>query len=553
MSPQLFVLPASGKNFRASLAQPISPDLYQKHLTRHEVEELEGNLEALDTEPMVHAWGASDGSKSHWDNLRSGDYVLVYYGQRYRWFSQVVGKTRNAALAAEIWENGEKWSQVFFLTRLHPVNVSEEIFGGVLPFPCMAFMRAVSAMQRIQQRFGSIPDFIREVSREDKVEPAPNTPSLDEFCEAFADALERSHLIFGSQHIHVVRAFVASAATKRFIILSGLSGSGKSQIALRFGEWLGGSRYFASIPVRPDWTSPESLLGYEDALMRSRKGSRTWNTPEALRFMIRAAERPERPSLLLLDEMNLAHVERYFADLLSGMESDYPVLPNISKEGDAWVQNRQIPLIPVPKNVIVVGTVNVDETTYTFSPKVLDRANTLEFRVAAEDLREDARRPTACDAASGAMLRSFYEVMVDDGWHHKNPSPHLGYIAEELRSIHSALSPEGFEFGHRTFYEALRFSSILYACGEDDKDVPLDLQVMQKILPRLHGSRRRLEAVLIRLARFCLDGDLGDQGVGAHFDPSIYSPEEARLPISFNKLTRMINLLRANQFVTFAE
>ena len=88
--------------------------------------------------------------------------------------------------------------------------------------------------------------------------------------------------------------------------------------------------------------------------------------------------------------MNLAHVERYFADMLSGMESMQPCLPNLSFQNGSWrMHPSKEEKLPYPRNLFIVGTVNVDETTYMFSPKVLDRANTLEFRVGTSDLLED--------------------------------------------------------------------------------------------------------------------------------------------------------------------
>src|SRR6202007_2871683 len=115
-------------------------------------------------------------------------------------------------------------------------------------------------------------------------------------------------------------------------------------------------------------------------------------------LFLRAANDPEHPYLLILDEMNLAHVERYFSDFLSGVESRRPVLPDLifdqpSRQwvlGDVEAQRRAL-----PRDLLVVGTVNVDETTYMFSPKVLDRAFTFEFRVTSSELDAELRRPSA--------------------------------------------------------------------------------------------------------------------------------------------------------------
>jgi hypothetical protein len=204
---------------------------------------------------------------------------------------------------------------------------------------------------------------------------------LAAIADSFGECLRAARLTFGTHHQALVRAFIASLAAKRFVILTGLSGSGKSQIAIKFGQWLGTTAYKV-VSVRPDWTGPEALFGYEDALRVTRSGRHGWHVPEVLEFMLKAAADPHSPYALVLDEMNLAHVERYFADALSGMETAEACLPNLQRDPDGtWLLVVDgASKLPLPRNLFVIGTVNVDETTYLFAPKVLDRANTFEFR-----------------------------------------------------------------------------------------------------------------------------------------------------------------------------
>src|SRR4029077_21228387 len=137
--------------------------------------------------------------------------------------------------------------------------------------------------------------------------------------------------------------FLASILSKPFVLLTGLTGSGKTQIALKFGEWLGEARRVV-VAVRPDWTGPESLFGYENALSdRDADGRLAWFVPAALEFMIRAVNNQDEPHLLVLDEMNLAHVRRYSANFRRGMESGEPTLPNLVKEGAHWRVNPSDP------------------------------------------------------------------------------------------------------------------------------------------------------------------------------------------------------------------
>jgi hypothetical protein len=372
----------------------------------------------------------------------------------------------------------------------------------------------------------------------------------------FSDSLVVAGLLFGARHSQIVRAFLASLLTKRFVILTGLSGSGKTQIALKLGEWLGGDKCVV-IPVRPDWTGPEPLFGYEDVLsLPAAGGRRAWNVPAPLEFMLKAARDPSRPYLLILDEMNLAHVERYFADFLSGMESGKPVLPNLIVDDDgAWRVTADDPQpIPIPTNLFVVGTVNVDETTYLFSPKVLDRANTIEFRVDTIDLSPSARKPQPLAAASPSVAQALQTAASDDNWHLDHPAPQSTAFIEALIRLHRLLTRHHAEFGHRTFYEAIRFSAVFAALGDPAWEHALDLQVFQKVLPRMHGSRRKLEPLLQAVGAFCLAPDTvdPDQDPAATFD-LMKVGQVPRLPASFAKVQRMTQAARADQFASFAE
>lgn len=380
--------------------------------------------------------------------------------------------------------------------------------------------------------------------------------SLGEVVDSFAQALRKAHIAFGPTHDGLVRSFIASLATKRFAILTGLSGSGKTQIALRFGQWLGKS---AVVAVRPDWTGAESLFGYEDALQEAKGGRRPWHVPKALKLMLSAAANPSQPHLLVLDEMNLAHVERYFADILSGMESGEVCLPNLSEGSDGlWrLRDGGPEEIKVPSNLFVVGTVNVDETTYLFSPKVLDRANTFEFRVNVEDLSTQTQKPEEMDPGPFEIIQAFMSVAINDRWHLDHPAQELPEFDALLRTLHRLLSEGGFEFGHRVFYEAIRYSAMLSASGDSGHRGALDNVILQKILPRLHGARRRLEAPLCSLGRFCMDlthvEGTGIPGSVPQFNPSKPPASAPLLPKSFDKVRRMYQSLVANQFASFTE
>jgi len=155
------------------------------------------------------------------------------------------------------------------------------------------------------------------------------------------------------------------------------------------------------------------------------------------------------------------------------------------------------------------------------------------------------------------LVRGFRAIAEDETWHLEHPLTRLDIFLDHLRNLHSLLSEGGFEFGHRVFYEAVRFAAMHEAAGDDDPEHALDLQVMQKVLPRLHGSRRRLEPTLCALGQFCFDLTFEpvseDASVTDRFNPLTPPQGEPKLPISFDKIRRMTQSLRANQFVSFTE
>ena len=240
----------------------------------------------------------------------------------------------------------------------------------------------------------------------------------------------------------------------------------------------------------------------------------------------------------MLDEMNLAHVERYFADFLSGVESRRPILPVLAHADGEWVAVEGEGRLPLPRNLIVIGTVNVDETTYLFSPKVLDRAFTFEFRTAVEDLDPALRRPTSIDEGSGVHRQTIVRAIADDDWQHTNAHPSVDLLAEHLLVLHSLLAQSGHEFGHRVLYEALRYAAFLHATGVEDRWSVLDWIMLTKLLPKVHGTRARVETELREMRSFAAE-ETADGRV--------------RMPRSVNKLDRMIRVLIEAQFVSFTE
>ncbi|OQA99781.1 MAG: hypothetical protein BWY22_00220 [Bacteroidetes bacterium ADurb.Bin217] len=362
-------------------------------------------------------------------------------------------------------------------------------------------------------------------------------------------------LIFSPQ---LIQRFVASLCTKPFVICSGLSGSGKTKLAQAFAQWISADKsQYCIVPVGADWTNREPLLGYPNALNKEE-----YVSPESgvLDLMIRAKQNfentvePTKPYFLILDEMNLSHVERYFADFLSTMESgDVIPLHKIKNEINEIPQS-----INLPKNLFIIGTVNIDETTYMFSPKVLDRANTIEFRLTEKDLEEFIASDIKLDMdllkTQGAnMAESFVAMAL------QQTNKNLKKYEADLKQFFTELKKSGAEFGYRTASEIGRLMHMLKELGESGDNL-LDIAIMQKLLPKLHGSRNKLTKVLPILGGFCLIDNSQikenylDTFVSNNLTESeIHSDSNIKYKLSFEKICRMYKNAVENGFASYAE
>lgn len=374
----------------------------------------------------------------------------------------------------------------------------------------------------------------------------PDTINTAFSISSFYDSLTSANLNFSKS---LVQRFVGSLLAKRFLLLSGLSGSGKTKIAQAFAQWLAAAEnQYKIVPVGADWTNREPLLGYANGLNESQ-----YITPEngVLQLLIEANDNADLPYFLILDEMNLSHVERYFADFLSVMESKdtiklYTGLPRLSLNG------QSIPTdISWPSNLFVIGTVNIDETTYMFSPKVLDRANVIEFRLKEDDLSSFLSNPIAPNlqnlSGKGTPMATSYLDIAQD----KNIS-NIDGLSPVLISFFNELSVLGSEFGYRTAHEiALLITKLKETSPELSSLEHIDIAIMQKLLPKLHGSRAKIVKVLHAMAKLCLE------------DASSFKMEDVnkedfitpvtKYPISFEKLVRMYRNVIANGFTSYSE
>lgn len=239
-----------------------------------------------------------------------------------------------------------------------------------------------------------------------------------------------------------------------------------------------------------------------------------------LRLLIEAGKHPEKPYFIILDEMNLAKVEHYFSDFLSVMESrtkDKPEGESIElhalrgSEAEAVESTEDNPLfipheIHIPNNVYFTGTVNVDETTYMFSPKVLDRANVIEFNEVSFSPSDPILGDFRLKLDQQEVLNWFHDAettfcSLDDFRKAAKAHPRFGEMVSELKN---RLEPFHLHFGYRVANEMARFVLLaVERVGAEHLEDAIDIQILQKVLPKFHGTQGKLEEPLNRLNEFC--------------------------------------------------
>lgn len=360
-------------------------------------------------------------------------------------------------------------------------------------------------------------------------------------------------------------------AAKPFVILTGTSGTGKSRSTLRLAESLQefyagqlDGQIFQLVAIGPDWTSPKKLLGFRTPFGQARKradGSETnesYEVTETLRIILRACHpnSTKIPHFLVFDEMNLSHVERYFAPFLSLMEAssiledgeNAPIIDrqslavisellNDEDEDSTEAQSAQLLVtngqpLKLPPNLFYVGTVNIDETTHMFSPKVLDRAHVLEVKALtpSQYVAGSGEGPTIDLAVANELLREAIDDRESDETVGSNPAAILDLLATKhgvdaaelatakeltlktLDGCFKLLGPAGFEFGFRVVKEVHGYMYVWtkaqLATGKDPAAAMtewvdgLDRAIFQKVLPKIHGNRSSLGDSLRALAAF---------------------------------------------------
>lgn len=313
-------------------------------------------------------------------------------------------------------------------------------------------------------------DYISESFRDEEFNDNVDLATL---CHEFRNYLARNEKLYFD--IGTIRSFISGLAASRLIILEGLSGTGKSSLARYFSEFIGESSYFEA--VQATWRDRTSILGYYNDF------SKTYNETEFLKRLYQASFKENNINIMVLDELNISRVEYYFADFLSVLE--YPV--------DKWVLKiMQLPydfetpkhltdgVLKIPANTWFIGTANKDDSTYTITDKVYDRAITISFDDRNDEfaVTEEVKK----HKISFNGLTALFNKAIN------NKAYGLTDKDRKLFKVLTDFTYDKFDltFGNRINHQIDLLTPVYVACGGKKEDA-LDFMFSRKVVAKLSG------------------------------------------------------------------
>lgn len=375
---------------------------------------------------------------------------------------------------------------------------------------------------------------------------------VEQIIERISDYTNAKGFVYDEK---LLKNFYLSLKSKPFVLLAGTSGTGKTRLVRLFAEAIGayGSGRYKQVAVKPDWSDSMDLFGHVNLDNKFVPGA-------IVEFIKKASDDPNKlPYILCLDEMNLARVEYYFSDFLSIMETRDLVeeeivtdnlVPKICYSGDNDAEKLYSNLM-IPENLYIIGTVNMDETTFPFSKKVLDRANTIEFSYVDFNLPESIS-PNEAEVVEvkNDFLRSDYlKLRTDciDKWEA------VKKFNEDIAKINRVLEMSDSHFGYRMRDEIIFYMLYNDEFGLLEEKEAFDNQIMQKILPRIQGSAESTANILRELFKICAGSFINNNGQTDGMKMKSYLDNKgiADYPKSAEKICKMLRRYEDDDFTSF--
>ena len=344
----------------------------------------------------------------------------------------------------------------------------------------------------------------------------------------------------------LIENFYLSLKSKPFVILAGTSGTGKTRLVKLFAEAIGAKMQL--VPVRPDWSDSSDLFGHNDLSGQFHPGA-------IIDFVKQAEWDKDTPYFLCLDEMNLARVEYYLSDFLSIIETR-DRKDNGAIETDALVDasyfqsqsaREKYGRVYLPENLYIIGTVNMDETTFPFSKKVLDRANTIEFSFVNLMARATAGGQAVAQKLDNSFLKTDYLYLQDC-----DDEDLIDTICFNLEELNQILVKANLHVGYRIRDEISFYMMNNKKAKLLDEDAAFDHEIMQKILPRVQGSSAAIKDVLSELFVKCAGDYTGFAGAAAYEQMSAYlDSKSCKYPNSAKKIAFMMRRYEEDGFTSY--
>jgi energy-coupling factor transporter ATP-binding protein EcfA2 len=491
----------------------------------------------------MNCWDFQDNrTKSTWDKMNKNDLCLMYQDKKIIMTGLISYKFRNAAVAAEIWEESKKpFEYIFCFKDVHLPDIpSKDVLMDEFDYSAEFIMGAnplaQKRLEKVLDKYGTVDNFRKNIEKNYKISSEEEPMIRESERLPVKQKLSQIKNYIKAQSYtypdNLIENFYLSLKTKPFVLLAGISGTGKTKLVELFARAIGCSSdndRFKLISVKPDWNDSADLLGYSNIRGDFQPGP-------ILDTIKKASEDPTNPYLVCLDEMNLARVEYYFSDFLSKMETrhfagnqiktDRLLNENDFDQNDSNDSKAKYSNLHIPDNLYLIGTVNMDETTHPFSKKVLDRANTIEFNQIelTAFLEEDYSDSAQSLKVNNEFLKTEYlnlkDLLPDE-------KEEVRRITEELERLNQILKKANLQVGYR-IRDEINFY-IVEALDKEllDYNTAFDKEILQKVLPRIQGSSAIIKEILLELFDF--------------FTGANYSSENGQLA------ARIWNYYQANQ------